>query len=358
MSTNQTSISKTTHLKFLEQALSEARKSPPKSTNFRVGCVIVSFESPTSPSILSLGYTLELEGNTHAEQCALSKLASSHNVPESSLPSILSSTLNAYLYTTLEPCGKRLSGNTPCVQRIIATRKNNPEGGIRRVIFGAKEPGTFVQDSQSCRMLMEAGIDWEYIEGLDDEILSTAMEGHEPKKMTSEPQKEQAKQPEAGERPSGTNVDDISPEERKRQEAQPHNPQEEDDGSSAWERLIQAVLYLRLLAVPLRAGLYEGGRTPRVSLHTSSNPLLDMNTNWLVHTVFVRRNSQVFYSGEVGSAKQLVHPLQRDPTHTLANSQPHISTSNVPFGLRHQKPHPDRHHKIEAPIDGSTCRTH
>ena len=30
--------------------------------------------------------------------------------------------------------------------------------GIQRVVFGAKEPGTFVKDSRSCKILDEAGV--------------------------------------------------------------------------------------------------------------------------------------------------------------------------------------------------------
>ena len=213
-----------THLQFLEQALAEARKSPLLASNFRVGCVIVSLKSPTSPAVLSTGYTLELKGNTHAEQCALTKLATSLDLAETSLSSVLPESVHAILYTTLEPCGKRLSGNTPCVQRIIATRVNNPEGGIRKVIFGAKEPGTFVQDSQSCRMLTEAGVEWEYIEGLDEEILQVAMEGHKPRKDQEEQKGVEGKRSQSSEQSQGTNVDSISPEERERQDAQPRNP--------------------------------------------------------------------------------------------------------------------------------------
>ena len=133
--------------------------------------------------------------------------------------------MGAVLYTTLEPCGKRLSGNLPCVQRIIASRKGNAEGGIRKVIFGAKEPGTFVQDSQSCRTLTEAGIEWEYIPGLDKEILSVAMEGHDKKVEKAQDESGDQLQGQASKVASkGTDVDDISPEERKRQEALPRNP--------------------------------------------------------------------------------------------------------------------------------------
>ena len=211
------------HINYLHRALSEARKSPPKPSNFRVGCLLVSYQDPVSPVVLSSGYTLELPGNTHAEQCALMKLAAAHSIEESDLPGILTPALNVTLYTTLEPCGKRLSGNTPCVQRIIATRRYSSEAGIRRVIFGAKEPGTFVQDSQSCRLLTEADVDWEYIPALEDEILKVAMEGHEKESNASKAQNESPEQKGKDEK-SGTNVDDISPEERKRQEELPRNP--------------------------------------------------------------------------------------------------------------------------------------
>ena len=193
------------HLLYLRQALDQARKSPAKPTNFRVGALLVSYPNndASSAELLSTGYTLELEGNTHAEQCALAKLASQHSIDESDLCKVLTSEANVTLYTTLEPCSLRLSGNTPCVQRIIATR--NPcssVGGIRQVIFGAKEPGIFVNDSESCRIMSEAGIEWEYVDCLRDEILAVAKEGHK----------------------QGTDIDNITEEERKRQEALPRNP--------------------------------------------------------------------------------------------------------------------------------------
>ncbi len=208
-------ISPEDHLTYLRQALELARKSPPKSTNFRVGAILVSdpLAEESTSAVLSTGYTLELSGNTHAEQCATAKLATQHGIPESELHTILTQEMNATLYTTLEPCGKRLSGSLPCVHRIISTRgkpsgtkyPKNGKGGIRKVIFGAKEPGTFVQNSESCRMMDEAGLEWEYVAGLQDEILQVAKEGHDP--VSSR----------------GTNVDDIDEEERRRQEQIPRN---------------------------------------------------------------------------------------------------------------------------------------
>ncbi|KAK5060217.1 hypothetical protein LTR84_010102 [Exophiala bonariae] len=227
---------KETHLKYLSEALALARLSPPQPTNFRVGCVIVSFADTDSDSdsdsrtTLSTGYTLELPGNTHAEQCALTKLAQQHQIAEDQLYQVLTPQVNAVLYTTLEPCGKRLSGNLPCVERIIATRRigGTGGGGVRKVVFGAKEPGTFVTDSKSLQRLNQAGVEWEFVQGLDEEILRVAMEGHvrTEKVDKAEEATRLGQQPDESQSPAkqqGTNVDDISPEERKRQEALPRN---------------------------------------------------------------------------------------------------------------------------------------
>lgn len=203
------------HLKYLLQALELARKSPPRPTNFRVGAILVSdpLAEGSIPVILSTGYTLELPGNTHAEQCAIAKLRSKHGLSDSQLHSILTPETNATLYTTLEPCSQRLSGNLPCVDRIISTRGNareisgsdNGKAGIRKVIFGAKEPGTFVKDSNSCRIMTEAGLQWEYRDGLQDEILEVAKAGHDTIKIKE------------------TDVDDVDDEERRRQDQIPRN---------------------------------------------------------------------------------------------------------------------------------------
>lgn len=181
---NMTSPTKETNLEYLRQCTSLAEQSPPKPTNFRVGCVIVSF-SPDTPQgqVLSTGYTLELEGNTHAEQCALSKLTDQYAITGSELFTILTPEVNAVLYTSLEPCSLRLSGNKACVNRILETRSAQLAGsGIRKVVFGAKEPGTFVQDSKSCQILTEAGVEWEYLPDFEQEILAVAMEGHDKSK--------------------------------------------------------------------------------------------------------------------------------------------------------------------------------
>ncbi|EAS34061.3 DRAP deaminase [Coccidioides immitis RS] len=212
-----------THLHYLTQCLALAAYSPPKPTNFRVGAILLlrRYFPPTlgttpdqqttfEDKILSTGYTLEHRGNTHAEQCCLSKYASHHGVPEEDVGIPLQKergdnpNAKILMYVTMEPCGKRLSGNKPCAARIVEAR-NHGRAGIDRVYFGVKEPGTFVGQSQGCKMLDAAGIGWELVEGMEDEILKVAKAGHGP-------------------REGETNVDDISIEEQKRQKEMPRNP--------------------------------------------------------------------------------------------------------------------------------------
>jgi len=160
----------TDHSAYLHLALDLAKKSPPKPTNFRVGAVLVS-QSLKTP-ILSTGYTLELPGNTHAEQCCLRKFMDSRGIQtleelREKLPN------DTVLYTTMEPCIKRLSGNKPCVDRIVEAEK------IRKVYVGVSEPEKFVEENNGRRVLEAAGILYEHVPGLEQEILEVATAGHE-----------------------------------------------------------------------------------------------------------------------------------------------------------------------------------
>ena len=208
------------HYTYLRKCLTLAEKSPPRPTNFRIGAILLSRRDNdpemSDDRILSTGYTMELAGNTHAEQCCFSNYASVHSVPDDRIAEILPSEpgRKLVLYVTMEPCGKRLSGNMPCVQRITRTKEGGREG-IHKVYFGVKEPGTFVGQSEGCKMLTEAGIEWEVLPGLEREILMVAAAGHE--------NRDQEVRDALGE-PEETNISDISPEERKRQEQIPRNP--------------------------------------------------------------------------------------------------------------------------------------
>ncbi|KAG9519582.1 cytidine deaminase-like protein, partial [Aureobasidium melanogenum] len=165
------------HLDYMRLALDEARKSPPKPTNFCVGAILVS---PSSPEpILATGYTLELPGNTHAEQCCLGKLARAMNISEEHVGSIMPD--DTVLYTTMEPCNFRLSGNLPCTERVLLTRSSLSTGhkGIQKVYIGVKEPEKFVGENKGRSKLEDAGIPVIHVEGLEDDILKVATAGHE-----------------------------------------------------------------------------------------------------------------------------------------------------------------------------------
>ncbi|KAJ5317093.1 hypothetical protein PENANT_c029G07121 [Penicillium antarcticum] len=207
------------HIPYIKKCLSLAEQSPPRPTNFRVGALLLSRQDNdpifADDRILSTGYTMELAGNTHAEQCCFSNYAAVHKVADDQISTILPAEAGRKLimYVTMEPCGKRLSGNAPCAQRIARTTEGGREG-VHKVYFGVKEPKTFVGESEGCRMMTEAGIEWEHVSGLEREILSVAFAGHE--------NGEEEVRAALGEK--GTNVDDISPEERRRQEEAPRNP--------------------------------------------------------------------------------------------------------------------------------------
>ena len=157
------------HLAYMHYALSLAKKAPPKSTNFCVGAVLVD---EAANEILSTGYTMELPGNTHAEQCCLAKLDESKTM-KGGLPETGAAAQKLVLYTTMEPCNKRASGNVPCTETIVKT------GGIKIVYVGVREPEKFVGENVGRAKLEEAGIEYVHVPGLEAEILRVATAGHE-----------------------------------------------------------------------------------------------------------------------------------------------------------------------------------
>ena len=157
------------HQSYMQYALEQARRSPPSSTNFCVGAVLVDLETN---DILSTGYTLELPGNTHAEQCCFMKVAQAHHITEERLSEVLPK--NTVLYTTMEPCNKRLSGNKTCVERILGLK-----GAVKNVYVGIKEPDRFVGQNEGRKRLEDAGVGVEVVKGLEDQILEVATAGHE-----------------------------------------------------------------------------------------------------------------------------------------------------------------------------------
>ena len=163
---NPPSIPPSDHIAYMRHALSLAKNAPPRPTNFRVGAILVDEATNT---ILSTGYTLELPGNTHAEQCCLAK------ADKITRGKGEAATQKLVLYTTMEPCNKRASGNPPCTETILKYYG----GAIKVVYVGVREPEKFVGEKVGRAKLEEAGVGYVHVPGLEAEILEVATAGHE-----------------------------------------------------------------------------------------------------------------------------------------------------------------------------------
>ncbi|PIA19305.1 cytidine deaminase-like protein [Coemansia reversa NRRL 1564] len=137
------------HIEFMELAIQQAKLAQPIDSAFSVGSLLVS-----GRQIITTGYSRELPGNTHAAQCTISK---SKHTKQANL------VRGSVLYTTMEPCSFRLSGNTPCSTHII-------NAGIKQVVIGVKEPDTF-SDCHGVARLIEAGINVIHLKILEEECL-------------------------------------------------------------------------------------------------------------------------------------------------------------------------------------------
>lgn len=129
-------------------AIEVAKKCVSTPSAFNVGAVLVSKEG----LILSTGFSRELEGNTHAEEVCLMKLENR------------STSEGATIYTTMEPCGLRLSGKKCCADLII-------QALISTVVQGMKEPDHFVGDSKGAISLEAHGIKVVRVVGKENELL-------------------------------------------------------------------------------------------------------------------------------------------------------------------------------------------
>ncbi|KAK9463989.1 cytidine deaminase-like protein [Lipomyces oligophaga] len=144
---------------YLELALKEAQNCVATPTAFCVGAVIVL----PADIVLSTGYSRELPGNTHAEQCALEKLINQGHIPPAR---------SAVIYTTMEPCSERLSGNLPCVDRILQSNL------FHTVVVGVVEPDTFIKKNIGKQKLSDAGINYFHVSGFEQRCLEIAQRGH------------------------------------------------------------------------------------------------------------------------------------------------------------------------------------
>lgn len=126
-------------LHWLRAAIELSRRCTPSMSAFSVGAVLVGADG----TVLTEGYSRELDPGDHAEEVALAKIG----LPGlTSLPELAGATL----YSSLEPCAARASRPVPCVDLIIAS-------GIGRVVIAWREPPIFVPGGGALR-LRAAGV--------------------------------------------------------------------------------------------------------------------------------------------------------------------------------------------------------
>ncbi|KAK0556172.1 hypothetical protein OC844_005929 [Tilletia horrida] len=159
------------HYRHMLLALQLADKCVPTTTAFCVGCTIYT-RSAWTPRLLSTGFSRELPGNTHAEQCALDKIAARCREPAAQEAGAEPEVLELDLYTTMEPCSKRASDPKGCAHRIIDfnaaahvlpgpsdfSSASAVQLRIARVFQGVREPADF-QLCEGQRLLREAGVE-------------------------------------------------------------------------------------------------------------------------------------------------------------------------------------------------------
>lgn len=106
----------------------------PSTTAFSVGAVIVGADG----DVVATGYSRETDDLVHAEEAALAKVGADPRLP------------TATIYSSLEPCSVRKSRARSCSQLII-------DAGVPRVVFGLREPSTFVV-GEGVETLTAAGV--------------------------------------------------------------------------------------------------------------------------------------------------------------------------------------------------------
>lgn len=192
---------------YLRKAIDLARRCVQSKTAYNVGAVLLDAQN----NELSTGFSRELPGNTHAEECCLLKLspplpskmlvksplaltapqaapqtapqtapqAASQTAPQAAPQAAPQTTAltngqlemawlkraqGGTIYTTMEPCSLRLSGKRSCTAWLI-------EAGVARVVMGLREPDVFVDRCLGEELLAKAGIQVDFLEGFEQACL-------------------------------------------------------------------------------------------------------------------------------------------------------------------------------------------
>ena len=121
--------------RWLAEAVRLSADCVPSLSAFSVGSVLVAANGIE----VSRGYSRQESIADHAEEVALRRASAAG-----------ADLRGATIYSSLEPCGHRLSRSAGCAELII-------EHGIRRVVFALPEPDLFVP-ARGARWLRSAGV--------------------------------------------------------------------------------------------------------------------------------------------------------------------------------------------------------
>lgn len=169
------------HSHYMQLALTQASKCTPTATAYCVGAVLVdSSVADASKQVVCTGYSRELPGNTHAEECCLLKLVSrqqstTHTTHTDSRTSLdqLKLPPSYVMYTTMEPCSERLSGKTPCTDLLLSVN-------LQHCVVACAEPPKFVEHCVGVEKLKQHGVRVEVLEQYREEALRIAQRPAEP----------------------------------------------------------------------------------------------------------------------------------------------------------------------------------
>ena len=121
--------------RWLAEAIELSARCPPTESAFCVGAIVVS----TSDLVIAQGYSRQSDPNEHAEEAALA-----------SAVAVRADLTGATLYTSLEPCLRRVSRPVSCAELILRS-------GVRRVVYAWREPPIF-QPGGGAAWLEEHGV--------------------------------------------------------------------------------------------------------------------------------------------------------------------------------------------------------
>lgn len=106
---------------WLVEAIELSKRCPATDSAFCVGAILVS----ASGQVIAQRYSRQSDPNDHAEEAALADATTSG-----------ADLRGATLYTSLEPCLRRVSRPAPCADLILRS-------GVRRVVYAWREPPVF-----------------------------------------------------------------------------------------------------------------------------------------------------------------------------------------------------------------------